>query len=246
MRLDGKVALVTGAGQGIGKEIALKFAASGADVVVSDIVAETVEASALAIRDLGRNSIPIVCDVSNFADVEAMVEKVIGELTRIDILVNNAGITCDQLLMRMGEKDWDTVIAVNLKGAFNCCRAAVRQMLKQRGGRIINISSIVGIIGNIGQTNYAASKAGIIGFTKALAKEVASRGICVNAIAPGFIRTQMTENLSEDIKNELQSEIPMKRIGEAADVANLALFLASDAAAYITGEVIRVDGGMAI
>jgi 3-oxoacyl-[acyl-carrier protein] reductase len=246
MRLDGKVALVTGAGQGIGKEIALKFAASGADVVVSDIVAETVEATALAIRDLGRNSIPIVCDVSNFADVEAMVEKVIGELTRIDILVNNAGITCDQLLMRMGEKDWDTVIAVNLKGAFNCCRAAVRQMLKQRGGRIINISSIVGIIGNIGQTNYAASKAGIIGFTKALAKEVASRGICVNAIAPGFIRTQMTENLSEDIKNELQSEIPMKRIGEAADVANLALFLASDAAAYITGEVIRVDGGMAI
>jgi 3-oxoacyl-[acyl-carrier protein] reductase len=246
MQLDGKVALVTGAGRGIGKEIALKLAAHGADVAVSDILAEAVEATAAAVRETGRKSLALVCDVSKLADVEALIERIIDELKRIDILVNNAGITSDQLLMRMSETDWDKVIAVNLKGVFNCCKAAIRHMLKQRGGRIINISSIVGMIGNAGQTNYAASKAGIIGFTKALAKEVASRGICVNAIAPGFIRTHMTEALPEEIKNQLLGQIPMKRIGEPEDVANLVLFLASEAASYITGEVIRVDGGMAM
>lgn len=243
--LKGKVALVTGASRGIGREIALLLAKNGAKVIVNY---NGSEASAQAVVDeiagFGGNAEKYQCNVADFAESKAMIDAIIKENGRLDILVNNAGITRDGLMMRMSEADFDAVIDINLKGTFNCIKHVSRQMLKQRGGRIINLSSVVGRSGNAGQINYAASKAGIIGMTMSAAKELASRGVTVNAIAPGFIQTEMTAVLSDDVKKSIADTIPMGVLGETKDVAELALFLASDAAKYITGQTISVDGGM--
>ncbi|WP_039763596.1 3-oxoacyl-[acyl-carrier-protein] reductase [Caldicellulosiruptor sp. F32] len=243
--LKDKVALITGASRGIGRAIALKFGQNGANVVInyssSEFQAQTLKEE---IEKLGVKALTIKCDVSNSEEVNAMFSQIEKEFGRLDILVNNAGITKDGLILRMNEEDFDKVIAINLKGAFLCAKAASKIMVKQREGNIINISSVVGIIGNVGQTNYAASKAGIIGLTKSLAKELASRNIRVNAIAPGFIKTDMTEVLSDKVKEMMLSSIPLGRFGEAEEVANVALFLASSLSSYITGQVIVVDGGM--
>lgn len=245
--LNGKVAVVTGASRGIGKAIALKFAEEGAFVILnyngSKERAEEVKAE---IQEKGGSAEIFQCDVSDFAKCEAFIKEVIQTYGTLDILVNNAGITRDGLLMRMSESDFDKVMDTNLKGTFHCTRFVARQMMKQRYGRIINISSVVGVVGNAGQTNYAASKAGVIGFTKAAAKELASRKITVNAIAPGFIRTEMTDILSEKVKEETAAQIPLGMFGEPKDVANAAAFLASEEAGYITGQVLHVDGGMVI
>ena len=246
MELKDKISLITGSGLGIGKAIALEFAKVGSDIIVSDVLEDAGQGTCEEIKKLGRQSIFFKTDVSNSEDVKNTVDKAIEIFGRIDILVNNAGITKDQLIMKMSEEEWDKVIAVNLKGTFNFCKAVSRYMLKQRSGKIINIASIVGQIGNIGQVNYAASKAGVIGITKTLAKEFASRNINVNAIAPGFIKTRMTDALSDKAKEELTKMIPLNRLGEPLDVAKVALFLASDYSNYITGQVIRVDGGMVI
>ena len=244
--LNGQVALVTGAGRGIGRAIALALAKNGADIVISDIMKESVDEAVKEVEALGRKALGILGDVSKFADCEAMVNAGKDAFGKIDILVNNAGITRDNLIMRMSEEDWDAVIAVNRKSVFNCCKAVCRLMMKQKGGRIINISSVVGLMGNAGQANYSASKAGIIGLTKTLAKEFASRGILVNAIAPGFIRTKMTDFLNDEQRAALMKLIPLEKMGEPEDVANAVLFLASPLSSYITGQVIPVDGGMAI
>lgn len=244
--LEGKVALVTGAGRGIGRAIALCFARNGADVAISDIDAAGAEKTAEEIGNLGRRSMAIACDVTDPKACKDMIDRVVSEWSRLDILVNNAGIRRDRLVLGMKDEDWDAVMAVNLKGAFYCTRAALRPMGKQRYGRIINIASIVGIMGNRGQANYAASKAGLIALTKTVAKEMASRGITANAIAPGFIRTEMTETLPDDYKEAILGQIPLGRMGTADEVANCALFLASDLAAYVTGHVLQVDGGMAM
>jgi len=246
MLLEGKNAIVTGSGQGIGRAIALRLAENGANVVISDVVEATALKVVEEIRAMGRQSIAVVCDVSKLDQCENLIEKSLETFPTIDILVNNAGITRDNLLMRMKEADWDLVIAINLKGTFNCCKSVVRQMMKQRSGHIVNIASVVGLMGNAGQVNNSASKAGVIGITKTLAKEFGSRGINVNAIAPGFIQTAMTDALSADAKAELERYIPVQNLGTADDVANAALFLASPLSSYITGEVIRVDGGMAM
>lgn len=245
MRLKDKTALITGGARGIGKEIAIKFAKEGADIIIWDVLDEG-EKTAEVIKGIGRKSVFYKVDITNFTNVQEQAKNVIKEFGKIDILVNNAGITRDNLIIRMEESEWESVISVNLKGTFNCSKVFVREMMKARKGRIINISSVIGIFGNAGQSNYAASKAGIIGFTKSIAKEVGSRNITVNAIAPGFIQTPMTDALPEDIKKNYLSLIPLKRFGITEDVANLALFLASDEAGYITGEVIRVDGGLAM
>jgi 3-oxoacyl-[acyl-carrier protein] reductase len=242
--LTDKVALVTGGGQGIGRAIAITLAKHGADVIVCDIEQETAHTVAREIEDLGRKSLPVVCDVSKPEECRNMINNSKEAFGKIDILVNNAGITRDNLLMRMSEEDWDAVLSVNLKSVFNTCKAIVRLMMKQKSGRIINISSVVGLMGNAGQANYSASKAGIIGLTKTLAKEFASRGITVNAIAPGFIRTRMTDVLKDDTREALIKMIPMNRLGEPEDVANAVLFLSSPLASYITGQVLTVDGGM--
>lgn len=243
--LKHKVALVTGASRGIGRAIALKFAQSGCDVIINY---SSSKAQAEVLKDeiekMGVKAMIVKCNVSNADEVEAMFSQIEKEFGRLDILVNNAGITKDGLILRMSEDDFEQVLAVNLKGAFLCAKAAAKMMVKQRSGNIINISSVVGIIGNVGQANYSASKAGMIGFTKSLAKELASRNIRVNAIAPGFIKTDMTEVLSEKVKEAMLSSIPLGRFGEAEEVANVALFLASDLSSYITGQVIVVDGGM--
>ncbi len=244
MRLENKVALITGGGRGIGKAIVLALAKEGADIVACDINLENLKEVASEIEKLGRRVLVLKADVSKVSEVDEMVKKALDKFTKIDILVNNAGITRDNLILRMSEEEWDQVLDINLKGAFNCLKAVARPMMKQRRGRIINIASVVGIMGNPGQANYAASKAGIIGLTKSAAKELASRGINVNAIAPGFIKTAMTEDLSDEVKERLTSQIPLKRLGEVADVANLVVFLTGDDASYITGEVIKVDGGM--
>jgi len=246
MDLANKVAIVTGGGRGIGRAIALKLAEVGATIVVNDIGdASPVDGVAEEIRAMNRESLAILADVSLSSDVDRLVETTIATYGRIDILVNNAGITRDQLVLRMSDEDWDRVMNVNLKSVFLCTRAAVRQMIKQRWGRIINIASIVGIVGNAGQANYASAKAGIIGFTRSIAKEVASRGITANAIAPGFIDTQMTQQLEETQKQELKRRIPLGYLGTPRDVAEAVAFLASEEARYITGQVLNVDGGMA-
>ncbi len=244
MGLAQKVAIVTGSGQGIGRAIALKLAEAGAAVVVNDI-SKAVEEVAREIQALGQPGLAVTADVTSAADVARLAKETIARYGRIDILVNNAGIARDQLLMRMSEEDWDRVLEVDLKSVFLCTRAVLRQMLKQRWGRIISIASIVGLVGNPGQANYAAAKAGIIGFTRSIAKEVASRKITVNAIAPGFIDTEMTRNLAEDQRKELMARIPLGRLGSPDDVAEAVAFLASEQAGYITGQVLAVDGGMA-
>ncbi len=244
MQLDGKVALVTGAAQGIGKAIALLLAEEGADVVISDLNLDLASAVASEVKSLGRRSLAIEGNVADSQSVEAMISEVVEQFGGIDILVNNAGITKDALILRMKDDDWDKVMAVNLKGTFNCMRAALKPMAKQRAGKIVNIASIVGLMGNAGQVNYAASKAGVIGMTKTVAREFAARGLNVNAVAPGFIETAMTDAIPEKAKNELISNIPMKKLGSADDVAKAVLFLVSDDSAYITGQVISVNGGM--
>lgn len=245
--LTGKIALVTGAGRGIGKEIAKTLAANGAFVIVNyNGSVSAAESTVQEIEQEGGKAVAYGCDVSNFEACGQMIEALIREYKRIDILVNNAGITRDGLLMRMTEEDFDKVIDVNLKGCFNTIRHMSRYFLKQKEGKIVNISSVSGILGNAGQANYSASKAGVIGLTKAVARELASRGINVNAIAPGFVATDMTDALTEEQKSQLKSQIPLARIGSTKDIANAALFLSSEMASYITGQVISVDGGMAI
>ncbi|HFD8691097.1 TPA: 3-oxoacyl-[acyl-carrier-protein] reductase [Clostridium perfringens] len=243
--LKDKVAIVTGGTRGIGRAIALKLADNGANIVInyrnSDKEAEELKA---ILEEKGVKVLTVKCDISNFEDSKNLMDKCKEVFGKIDILVNNAGITKDTLIMRMKEEDFDNVIDVNLKGTFNCAKHASAIMLKQRFGKIINMTSVVGIVGNAGQVNYAASKAGVIGLTKSLAKELGSRGITVNAVAPGFINTDMTASLSEKVKEEASKNIPLKRLGDPEDVANLVGFLASDAANYITGQVINVDGGM--
>ncbi|ELC8400534.1 3-oxoacyl-[acyl-carrier-protein] reductase [Clostridium perfringens] len=243
--LKDKVAIVTGGTRGIGRAIALKLADHGANIVInyrnSDKEAEELKA---ILEGKGVKVLTVKCDISNFEDSKNLMDKCKEVFGKIDILLNNAGITKDTLIMRMKEEDFDNVIDVNLKGTFNCAKHASAIMLKQRFGKIINMTSVVGIAGNAGQVNYAASKAGVIGLTKSLAKELGSRGITVNAVAPGFINTDMTASLSEKVKEEASKNIPLKRLGDPEDVANLVGFLASDAANYITGQVINVDGGM--
>jgi 3-oxoacyl-[acyl-carrier protein] reductase len=243
-QLANQVAVVTGAGRGIGRAIALGFAAAGADVACVSRTVENSEKVAGEVRALGRKAWAYAVDVTDSAAVDAAGEKIMTEAGRVDILVNNAGITRDGLLMRMSDEDWDMVLDTNLKGAFRFTRTFSRTLIKQRSGRIINIASIVGLIGNAGQCNYAASKAALIGFTKSAARELASRGITVNAVAPGFIETDMTAGLKEEIKAALLKQIPMNRLGQSEDVAEAALYLASPAARYVTGQVLTVDGGM--
>jgi 3-oxoacyl-[acyl-carrier protein] reductase len=245
MNLDGRVALVTGSGQGIGRAVARRLAEAGATVVVNDI-GEAVEAVAEEIRALSRPSLAVAADVSQSEDVAGMMETVVNTYGRIDILVNNAGINRDQLVMRMSDEDWDQVIGVDLRSVFLCTRAALRHMVKQRWGRIVSISSVVGVVGNRGQANYASAKAGVIGFTRTVAKEVASRGITANAVAPGFIDTGMTQALDEDWKQQLKQQIPLGYFGNPQDVAEAVAFLVSEEARYITGQILGVDGGMAV
>jgi 3-oxoacyl-[acyl-carrier protein] reductase len=245
MNLDGRVALVTGSGQGIGRAVARRLAEAGATVVVNDI-GEAVEAVAEEIRALSRPSLAVAADVSQSEDVAGMMETVVNTYGRIDILVNNAGINRDQLVMRMSDEDWDQVIGVDLRSVFLCTRAALRHMVKQRWGRIVSISSVVGVVGNRGQANYASAKAGVIGFTRTVAKEVASRGITANAVAPGFIDTGMTQALDEDWKQQLKQQIPLGYFGNPQDVAEAVAFLVSEEARYITGQILGVDGGMAM
>lgn len=247
MKLENQVALVTGAGRGIGKAIAKALAAEGAVVVVNyNGSRQRAEETVKEIEEAGGRAVAAGCNVADFAACKDMIDGIIKEQGRLDILVNNAGITRDGLLMKMSEEDFDSVVDTNLKGAFNCIRHAARQMIKQRSGRIVSISSVSGVLGNAGQANYSASKAGIIGLTKAAAREMASRGITVNAIAPGFITTDMTEVLSESIKTSVTETIPMKKFGKPEDIAQAAVFLVSEEAAYITGQVLCVDGGMAM
>ncbi|MBN2483411.1 MAG: 3-oxoacyl-[acyl-carrier-protein] reductase [Candidatus Omnitrophica bacterium] len=244
MDVQGKVAVITGAAQGIGKEIATVLARNKAKIALLDVNEESL---AQTEKELSQYSevIRFSVDVTQLSQVQDCINKIVDKFSRVDILVNNAGITRDNLILRLSENDWDKVLDVNLKGAFNCAKVAAKYMLKQRAGKIINISSIIGLIGNAGQVNYAASKAGLIGITKSLAKELGSRNICVNSIAPGYIRTAMTDQLDEKIKAHMMEKIPLARFGEAKDVANAVLFLASTAADYITGQVLVVDGGMA-
>jgi len=244
LKLAGKVALVTGAAQGIGKAIAFLLAGNGADIVVSDINLERAEETAKEIEGTGQRAMAIRVDVANSEEVERMVQTILERFGHIDILVNNAGIARDRLILRMTEEDWDAVLNVNLKGTFNCTKAVVRHMSKQRSGKIVSIASVVGEMGNAGQANYSASKAGVSGFTKTIAREFAQRGINVNAVAPGYIETPMTDVLREKTKEELKQLIPMDRLGRPEDVAEAVLFLVSEASSYITGEVLNVNGGI--
>lgn len=245
--LKDKVAVVTGASRGLGKAVALEIAGQGATVIINyNGSKEKAEEVKTEIEAAGGRASVKQCNVSDFAQCEAFFKEVVAEHKRVDILVNNAGITKDDLLMKMSEESFDRVIDVNLKGTFNCIRFVARQMLKQRAGRIINMSSVVGILGNTGQANYAASKAGVIGITKSAARELASRGITVNAVAPGFIESDMTDVLSDNVKEKSLTQIPLGHFGKPEDVANTVAFLASEKSGYITGQVIQVDGGMAI
>ena len=243
-RQDDRVVLVTGGGQGLGELFCKTFAAAGASIVVADIVQANAERVAEELRAAGTKALPLVADVSKAESVDEMVKKAMEEFGRIDVLVNNAGITRDTLMMRMDDKLWQQVIDINLTGVFLCTKAAIRHMAKARYGRIINISSVVGLTGNPGQANYSAAKAGVLGLTKTTAKEMASRNITANAIAPGYIATAMTDHLSDKAKEAFLTNIPLNRPGTPQDVANAALFLASGAASYITGQVLNVDGGL--
>lgn len=243
-QLTNQIAVVTGAGRGIGRAIALKFAAEGADVVCVSRTVENSEKVAQEVRNAGRRAWAMAVDVADVAAVNAAAEKILSEAGRVDVLVNNAGVTRDGLLMRMSDADWDTVMNTNLKGAFLFTRAFSRAFLKQRAGRIINVASVIGLVGNAGQANYAASKAALMGFTKSVAKEFGSRGVTVNALAPGFIETDMTAVLSEQLRADVLKTIPLGKLGQADDIAEAALFLASPGAKYITGQVLTVDGGM--
>jgi len=244
MRFKDKVVVITGGAQGIGKEIAAQFAAEKAKIALFDVNEQILETT---VRELASHTkvVGLKVDVTNLADVENNINKVIDNFGRVDILVNNAGITRDNLVLRLSENDWDMVLAVNLKGSFNCIKALTKHMVKQRYGRIVNISSVIGIMGNPGQINYAASKAGLIGITKTLAKELGTRNINVNAVAPGYIQTAMTDKLSDKVKEEMRDRISLGRLGAPADVAKAVLFLASSDADYITGQVLVVDGGLA-
>jgi len=244
MPLTGKIAVVTGAAQGIGQAIATTLAQEGADVVVADLNANRCEETVTRVKQLGRKALAVSVNVGDWDQVKSMIDRVQQEWERIDILVNNAGITRDGLLLRMKEEDWQAVLQVNLTGTFYCVKAVLPTMSRQRNGRIVNIASIVGAIGNIGQANYAASKAAVIGLTKTVAREYASRNITVNAVAPGFIDTAMTQDLAADTKEALLSQIPLKRLGQASDIADAVSFLCSDKAGYITGHVMHVNGGM--
>ncbi|OVE79172.1 3-oxoacyl-[acyl-carrier-protein] reductase [bacterium I07] len=241
---DNKAAVVTGGARGIGQSIVIALAESRFDVVISDVNLEGAEQVARQVRKMGVNALAVKTDVTNESDVVSLVKEIMAKFGRVDVLVNNAGITRDNLLMRMSEDDWDMVIRVNLKGAFLCTQKIIRPMMKQRSGKIINVASVVGVMGNPGQTNYAASKAGLIGFTKSVAKEVASRNIQVNAIAPGYIETDMTSHLSDEVKANFLLTIPANRPGQPGEVAEVVTFLASSASDYITGQVIHIDGGM--
>ncbi len=245
-QLINQTAVITGAGRGIGQAIALKLASAGADVVCVDLKAEFCDETVQKAMSLGRKAWGVAANVSDAASVESASEQILAAAGKVDILVNNAGITKDGLLMRMSEADWDAVLDINLKGTFLFTKAFVRSFLKQRSGRIINIASVIGLIGNAGQCNYGASKAGVIGFTKSSARELASRGITVNAIAPGFIETAMTAKLGQDVREALMKQIPLGSLGQPDDVADAVLFLAGPGARYITGQVISVDGGMAM
>ena len=244
MRLKDRVALVTGGAQGIGRQICLTFANEGADIVIGDVNLAQAKKTKAEIEAMGRNAEAEELDVTDYSKVENTINKILDKFKKIDILVNNAGITRDNLILRMNETEWEAVIKVNLTGTFNCTKAVSRVMLKQRAGKIINVASIIGLIGNAGQANYSASKAGIIALTKTTAKELASRNINVNAVAPGFIQTQMTEKLPQEIKARMLGEIPLGRFGNPEDVARTCLFLASKEADYVTGQTIIVDGGM--
>jgi 3-oxoacyl-[acyl-carrier protein] reductase len=241
---NGKVAVITGASRGIGKSIAFALAAQGATIVAMDMDQAATDATVAELQASGAKALAVVGNVTVTADVERMIDAAVEAFGRVDILVNNAGITRDGLIMRMKDEDWDAVLSVNLKGAFVCTRTAFKVMSKQRYGRIINIASIVGQMGNAGQANYCASKAGLIGLTKSNAREMAKRNVTVNAVAPGFIATAMTDALSDKVRGELAAQIPLERLGSADDIANAVVFLASEASAYITGHVLAVNGGM--
>ena len=242
--LENQIAVVTGAGRGIGRAIALKFAAEGADVACISRTQDNSEKVAAEVRAVGRRAWAHAVDVADAASVNAAAEKILNDCGKVDILVNNAGVTRDNLLMRMSEAEWDAVLNTNLKGAFLITKAFSRAMVKARAGRVINLASVIGLIGNAGQSNYAASKAGLIGFTKSVARELASRGITVNVIAPGFIETDMTADLKEDLRAGVLRQIPLGSFGQPDDIAGAAVFLAGPAARYITGQVLAVDGGM--
>lgn len=243
--LKGKTAVVTGSARGIGRAIALKLASLGANIVINDIPSsESAQATAEEVRALGVKAAVSLGDVRNIDDVKAMIDTAVNEFGSVDIMVNNAGITRDNLMLRMSEEDWDLVLDINLKGAFNCIKTVVRPMMKQKGGSIINIASVVGVMGNAGQANYSASKAGLIGLTKTTAKEFAKKGIRANAVAPGFIASAMTDKLSDEVKAKYFESIPLSEFGKAEDVANVVAFLASDMSSYVTGQVINVDGGL--
>jgi 3-oxoacyl-[acyl-carrier protein] reductase len=244
LSVSGKIALVTGAAQGIGRNIALALASDGADVAICDVNLDAAQITANDIEASGRKSLALKANVAASAEVTAMIDTVVEKFGKIDILVNNAGITRDGLILRMKEEDWDLVLSINLKGSFLCTKAALKYMSKQRTGTIINVASIVGAMGNAGQANYVASKAGLIGLTKTTAREYANRGITANAVAPGFIDTAMTQALSENIRQDLAKQIPLGKLGTPEDVANAVRFLASPWASYITGQVIHVNGGM--
>ncbi len=244
MRLNNEIAFITGSARGIGREIAETYAREGALVIISDLKIEDCQATADEIKAKGYKADAFACNVTNSSDVDQCVDAILAKYGRIDILVNNAGITRDGLFLRMKEEDWDAVITVNLKGTFNACKSVSRSMLKARKGKIVNIASVIGVMGNAGQANYAASKAGVIALAKSLAREFASRNINVNAVAPGYIKTAMTDKLSEEVKNKILENVPLGRMGLPEDVANVCLFLASKEADYVTGQTILIDGGM--